>query len=535
MAADTILRGGHLITMDPARPRAAAIGIRGDRIDSIGSDEAVLATADRDTEIIDLADATVVPGLIDSHTHLELTSYSRHFWHDVRGLTPVQVVEEIDRMTRSLPPGEWIILQGTFGQVLPDKAALDDVAPEHPVAVRWSMHKFQLNSCALALSAIDRRTVAPPGARIHFDADGGPSGLIEEGWDLLRWEPPLLAPLAAAITETARSLFLCHGITTLHEIAASPTGMAAYVRLAEGQATGDTPVIPRIGLALTVAPGHQPLARTVSQVTGTGLRSGFGGPYLRLAAMKVFVDGGRDGALRSKGINADGREWGLLTRTPQHLANEVSEAVSNGVQMWIHAIGDLAQEATVTAIEQASRAHPGADHRTRIEHFGNELYDGARLERLLLAGGIPAPNPSFVFAEPDEPERRLPPDVVKYGMRTLLDAGARPPGNSDTAGAQPFACNPWFTMHCMVNRLNRNDLAIDPGEAITVEEALRSFTVDAAAGCFLTAERGSLETGKLADLAVLNKDPLSIPATELATVTATRTLVGGRTGHLART
>jgi predicted amidohydrolase YtcJ len=212
----------------------------------------------------------------------------------------------------------------------------------------------------------------------------------------------------------------------------------------------------------------------------------------------------------------------------------VRESIASGLQVWIHAIGDLAQEVAVAAIEQGSRANPGVEHRSRIEHFGNELYQFDRLKRLLEAGGIPAPNPSFVFAEPDDPERRLPPGAVKYGMRTLLDAGARPPGNSDTAGAQPFACNPWFTIHCMVNRLNRNDLVIDPGEAITVDEALRSFTVDAAAGAFLEHERGSLEVGKFADLAVLNKDPLTVPLSELSSVTSIRTIVGGRTGHLAQ-
>ena len=134
----------------------------------------------------------------------------------------------------------------------------------------------------------------------------------------------------------------------------------------------------------------------------------------------------------------------------------------------------------MTAIETLATAHPGLDHRCRIEHFGNQMYDPARLDRLVAAGGTPAPNPSFIAAEPDNPADRLPPGVVKYGMRSLLAAGARPPGNSDTAGAQPFACNPWYVLHCMVNRENRTGLVIDPGEAIIAHEALRSFTVDAA-------------------------------------------------------
>jgi predicted amidohydrolase YtcJ len=120
--------------------------------------------------------------------------------------------------------------------------------------------------------------------------------------------------------------------------------------------------------------------------------------------------------------------------------------------------------------------------------------------------------------------------VIKYGMRSLLAAGARPPGNSDTAGAQPFSCNPWYTMHCMVNRQNRSGLVIDPQEALSVTEALRGFTVDAAYGCGMEADRGSLETGKRADLAVLTEDPFSVPASRLKEVTSALTMVGGQVG-----
>jgi predicted amidohydrolase YtcJ len=344
---------------------------------------------------------------------------------------------------------------------------------------------------------------------------------VEEGWDLLGWEPPAVGPLRTSIAETARTLFLRHGITSIHEIAASRSGIAAYQQLA----TGDLPM-PRIGLALTAAPGHQPLI-DVDTFTTMGFPAGFGGPRLRLAAVKIFVDGGRDGALRSTLMHEPAGRWGVLSRTPQRLAEEVCAVVGSGAQIWIHAIGDLAQEATVTAIEQAVRAHPGIDHRTRIEHFGNELYSAQRMHRLIAAGGIPAPNPSFVFAEPDDPARRLPPGAVKYGLATLRAAGARPPGNSDTAGAQPFACNPWFTMQCMVQRANRNGLIIDPAESITLREALEAFTVDAARATFQEDVLGSITTGKYADLAVLSTDPFALPEDRISTVTSDLVMVGG--------
>jgi predicted amidohydrolase YtcJ len=466
----------------------------------------------------------VVPGLIDSHTHLELTSYSRHFWHDVRGCTPDEILDQVKSLAAKHKPGEWLIFQGTFGQELPDKAALDQAAPEHPVAVRWSMHKFQLNTAALVAAAITRATMPGPGIRINRDGAGNPTGLIEEGWDLLKLALREKPELQAAMTETARELFLRHGVTTINEIAASTSGLDALGRMTSGEE-----VLPSFGVALTARPGHQSLIRT-DDFSTAGLRTGFGNPELSLRAVKIFVDGGRDGALRSALMSGPASGWGLLTRAPGALTQEVVRAVESGLAVWVHAIGDLAQEAAVTAIENAATAYPGLEHRCRVEHFGNEMYEPGRLDRLIEAGGIPAPNPSFITAEPDDPGRRQPPGVVKYGMRSLLAAGARPPGNSDTAGAQPFSCNPWYTMSCMVNRENKSGLVIDPQEALSVEEALRGFTVDAAYGCGMENDRGSLEMGKRADLVVLTEDPFSVPKARLKEVTSALTLVSGRVG-----
>jgi|SRR5690349_21595670 predicted amidohydrolase YtcJ len=109
----------------------------------------------------------------------------------------------------------------------------------------------------------------------------------------------------------------------------------------------------------------------------------------------------------------------------------------------------------------------------------------------------------------------------------MWTSGARLPSKSDTAGAQPFACNPWFTMHSMVNRLNKNRLTIDEGEAVTVEEAIRAFTIDAACALGHEHSRGTIAPGKFADLAVLTLDPLTIPTTQLPEVTSTLCLIGG--------
>jgi predicted amidohydrolase YtcJ len=519
--ADLVLTGGRVLTMSPSRETATALAVRDGRILLVGTDEEVLATRHDGTQVIDLRGRTVVPGLIDAHTHVELTTYSRHIWTDVRGKTAGEILQTVSELAAQRAPGEWIVLQGTFGQAMPDRRELDTATSAHPVAVRWSMHKFQLNSLGLAISGITRKTIAPPGARIQRESSGEPTGLIEEGWDLLNWQPALRDVVKPAIVETLTSLFLRNGVTTVNEIVASPMGLGIYQELA------DTGTIPRMGLALTAAPGHQPLI-SATEFAALGFRSGFGNDRVRLQAIKIFVDGGRDGALRSTGMSAPAQQWGLLTRTPQTLAQEVSEAAAAGLQMWVHAIGDLAQEVAVSAIEQAAIANPGVDHRSRIEHFGNEMYDQTRLRRLVDAGGLAAPNVGFIISEPDDPAKRLPAGVTKYGVRTLKDLSGRIPGNSDTAGAQPFTCNPWFVMKCMLVRENKNGVVISPEEAIGIDDALAAFTIDAAYATKQEHETGSLEAGKLADFAVLAADPREVPAQRLDEMVTDATVIGGK-------
>jgi predicted amidohydrolase YtcJ len=518
--ADVVLKGGNILTMDDSRRVAEAVSYRAGRLLAVGSNEEVAATAYEGSTIVDLKGRTVIPGMVDAHTHVELTTYSRHFWTDVRDLHPTEVLKRITELAATRAPGEWIVMQGTFGQNLPGRRELDRAAPHHPVAVRWSMHKFQLNSAALGVSGITRRSVAPPGVRIHHESSGDPSGLIEEGWDLTDWAPPLQAALQPALQETLSELFLRNGVTSVHEVVASTAGMRAYQDLAKSG------TIPRMGLALTARPGHQALVDT-RDFSSLGFQSGFGDARCYLQAVKIFLDGGRNGAFRSSDMALPARDWGLLTRTPQALAQELAAAADAGVQTWVHAIGDLAQEGAVSAIEQVARAHPGLDHRTRIEHFANEIFDTGQLKRLVEAGGLAVPNPGFVWSEPDDPALRLPPGATKYAVRTLRDIAGRVPGNSDTAGAQPFTTNPWFVMKCMVLQQNRNGVVVSPEETCSVAEALESFTRDAAFATFQERDKGTLEVGKLADLAVLNTDPLGVSPESLDSIRTEATVIGG--------
>lgn len=515
-----ILRNCHVLTMDDHRMRAEALAVSNGVILAVGALDDVRTAAPNAREH-DLRGASVLPGFIDTHTHVEMIALSRHFWIDVRDLVESEaVVDRLRERADRLPAGEWIVGQGTFGQALPTKPQLDAAFPDRPAAVRWTMHKYVVNQAALDASGIDESTTVAPGTRLRRDADGHLTGVLEEAWDLLAIPPYATERLAPAIRESLRELFLRNGVTTVHEIGCSPGGLRAIQGLARERE------IPRIGVLLTAQPGHQPLIETsqsVMQVLGEQL----GDDRYWLQGVKIFMDGGRDGAFRTDDLagNADG--WGLLTRLYPTLVDELVTAVRAGLQVCTHAIGDLAQEIAVSAIERVHQVFPELDHRLRIEHFFNESFDTVKLERLVAAGGIAVPNPGFVFAEPDDPARRQPPGAAKYALATLDRIQGLIPGNSDTAGAQPFTTNPWFTMQCMLQLENKNGVEVNPEETVDALTALRAFTVDAAYATKQESQKGSIAPGYLADLTIVDRDPLATPAAEFDRVQTLATVVGG--------
>ena len=519
--SEYVLVNAVVRTMDEARPEAQALAVRDGRIVAVGGPE-VAGSVPPGAPVVDLGGAVVLPGFIDAHTHVEFIALARHFWVDVRGLAdPAAVVGRLREREPALGPGEWLVGQGTFGQALPGKAELDAAFPDRPVAVRWTMHKFVVNQAALDASGIDERTVVPPGMRLQLDETGRLNGVLEEAWDLLAVPSPAPEALEAALAETLASLFAANGVTTVHEIACTEAGLAGLRALARGGAA------PRIGVLVTARPGHQPL----TDVTAAAMRelaSRSGDERTWIQGVKIFLDGGRDGAFRAEELAREADRWGLLTRLYPTLVGELVTAVEAGLQVCTHAIGDLAQEVALSAIERVHLRHPDLDHRLRIEHFFNESRGTAALERLVAAGGLAVPNPGFVIAEPDDPARRQPAGADKYALRTLRRVQGMVPGNSDTAGAQPFTTNPWFTMRCMLELRNKNGVPVNPGEELTVDEALRTFTVDAAYATRQEHVKGRIAPGYLADLAVVDRDPAGLAPEQFDSVATLATVVGGR-------
>jgi hypothetical protein len=520
-AADLVLRGGRVITLDPADRVAEAVAIRGNRIVAVGSGAEMAALAGPRTRVVELAGRAVVPGFIDAHCHIEHTARFLHFYLDLHSpplpAASAAVLEAVRRRAAELPPGSWIVGQGTYGTAMPARDELDRGVPNHPVALRWSVHDVLVNRRALELAGIDRSTPDPPGGKIERGADGEPTGILREAFDLLPIPPYDPSRLREALRDTLQKVFLEQGVTTAYELPASAAGVAAYQHLEQ---RGELPI--RLQLGFTIAPGHQPLG-DLDALLATGLRTGFGNDRLRIGPIKIFVDGSGPSAATYLPDQP-----GLQMRSGETLASEVLRAHRAGWQLWIHAIGDRAQDLALDALESALATAPRADPRHRIEHLGNVWREPA-IERAERLGVIPVPTAAFMWLVPDETARGGGPPL--YPFRTLLDRGHRPPGNADTAGTQTFAINPMFSLSREVLRTNWNGVPVSPKEAVSITEALRIHTLYAAHAGFEEKEKGSIEPGKLADLVVLSRDPLTTPPERLMEIEVDLTLLDGRIAY----
>jgi predicted amidohydrolase YtcJ len=523
------LVGGRVRTFDGDDSVVEAIAIDGGRIVALGSEADAVAALPAGAPLVRLDGRTVLPGLIDAHTHLELSALAEHWWLDVRSLTPEAALERVEQTIATRAPGAWLVGQGTFGQQLPCRAELDRVAPANPVVLRQSMHLLVANSAALRAAGIDRHYGAPRGARVARDDLGEPSGVVREGFDLFPVPGPPDDEQRAQLRDHTSAMFVRRGVTTIHELPASLRGIRAWRRL---QADGELPC--RITLNPILSPGHQPTVASVEEFLELDLGADVDGAWLRFGALKLFLDGGDlDTGFGREALAASPRRWGILNFTYEEVVAILADCRRHGIQVWMHAIGDAAQEMALDAVEDVNLAFGAGDHRTRVEHIGNHLSDWAQLERMRAAGIVPVPNAVFLDQEPDDLDALLGPRARAYAYRSMIAAGLMTPGNSDTAGAQPACANPWFAIRAMVTRRNAGGTALSGDEAVDVHTAVATYTSHGAYAAFEERLKGTLEPGKLGDLAVYAADPLELDPATLDDLEADMTVVGGVVVHHA--
>jgi len=556
--ADLILRGGKVITVDSQDRIAEAVAVAGNRIMAIGTNQEISRLAGPQTRIIELHGRVLLPGFIDAHSHVEGLAESEH------AMVPIQapplkdaaaIIAKLKERAAQVPAGTWIVGQGTYNQVMPTREELDRNFPDHPVVLRWSAHDLLLNHKADAVAGLSDATPNPSGrGRIERAANGEPMILRDAGIEL-PLPQPTYRQMQKWLPESLRDFYLNRGVTTVYDMS-NPE--VAYRIYREKRDQGELPV--RMVLSYIIGPNDLLPRQTVrdeapsslgaqgvdveAALLKSGLRTGFGDDWLRLGAIKIILDGvwGTTAAVYKPVWKGSGTTWipnnyGGVNRSQEGLNKQILEAHKAGWQVWVHANGDRAQDMVLTAIEAAQKAYPREDARHRIEHFGHFLVQDPqrteeRLARMQRDHVIPSPQVSFLWRLTDVNLKE--PDVKFFPIASLIKMGFHPPNGSDTLGTQNFATNPLFAISAAVNRKTKYGSPVDPQEAISRMDAIRMCTIWAAYAGFQEKSRGSIESGKLADLVVLSGDPLTVPSEQLLDVHVDYTILDGKVAYERR-
>ena len=510
--------GGVLIdgTGRPPVKDSVAV-IDGDRIVAVGRRGEVAVPGD--AEVIDASGRTVLPGLIDAHTHFLWMGVAMIRQVDLSGAASLSdAVELVRARVAATPEGEWVMGRGWDESRWAErryitKEDLAPLSPHHPLMLtRVCGHLITLNSKALELAGITRETPDPPGGRIDRGPDGEPTGILRDARHLVEEViPPVTEEVALEGLRRACERALSLGCTGIHDAGLDAFGIGIYQSALERG-------LLKVRASLMMA---DPVFKAAADLV---VRTGFGNEMLRLGPAKLFIDGsiGARTAALFEPYADDPSTKGLVMMTPEELTERVRAAHRHGLQVAVHAIGDRGIEHALNAVEEALREAPRKGHRHRIEHC--EVPTAYQIERMRELGIVASVQPNFVgeWSGPEGLyEARLGARRLRRNnpYRLLLDEGVRVAFGSD---CMPF--NPLYGIWSAVNHPIR-------ASRITLEEAVRCYTLDAAYASFEEDLKGSVEPGKLADITILDGDLTETPADQIRDVPVYMTIVGGKILH----
>ena len=535
LSPDMILTNGAVLTADGNDTRAEAVAVYDGRIGAVGSSSDIAALADRRTRKIDLDGRTVLPGLTDPHVHfadggahMMQRIDCRDFYSNVRSIP--QIVDKIREQAAQQRPGTWVVAHGSPMQDFrmpegrfPDRRDLDEAAPDNPVAINFGAHITIANSKALELAGVDSTTPAPAGGAIEFDDDGAPTGkLVERAQFLVRNVLPQYSyeEMKEGILFAAERC-LARGITNIHDIVTNHASIRAYQELVD---EGRLPI--RVSLLIRIIEA----AIQKESLLNLGIKTGFGDDWLRIGGVKMSIDGGITGHVAKfyEPYVDDPCHEGLIRIEQDELDETVQAYHDAGHRVCIHAIGDVAMDMALRSLEKAVTANPRADHRHRVEHLGNWLVNDERLAIIKRHGILPVPNIPFMHYIWESllaciGNARL---EDSFNIRTMLDAGLQITSGSDGPAYWPL--DSLRDLGTCVSRRTWTGKTVGPEQAISIDEAIRMFTINAAYNAFEERLKGSIETGKLADFAVLAESPYDVAPETIKDIPVDMTVVDGK-------
>jgi hypothetical protein len=526
--ADLLVKNAHIITMDPGHRVASSMAVRDGRILALGEDGQLAPCASARTGVIDLQGRTVLPGLIDIHTHA--IQWTKNI---VLGMIDVgyPTVKSIPEVLKAVADGVARTKSGTwvFGANWDDaklaerryinRQDLDRVSRDNPVVlVHESGHLLVANTAALKLAGIAKDTPDPQGGVIEHDSSGEPSGIVKDNAMVLFLQfapsatPQQTEQAAKLVSEKAVEV----GLTTIHDI--EPIDLIRGYQ--DALARGDL----RIRVQFAPVIGNVPEAERLAAM---GVHTGFGNEFLKFGAVKMFADGGmgaRTVAIYPPGVIGEPNNLGVLRWKPEEMQQAQLAIAKAGWQLETHAIGDRAIDETLDSYAAVMQKLGLKDPRFRVVHCG--ISTPAIQKRLKELHVLVDGNPPFIYWIGSW-FTKYGPERVRwaYPAKSYIENGI-----VEGAGSDVFVTpiSPWWGIwSAVVRRELQSGQILAPEERITVEQALTLYTRNGAYVGFEEHEKGSLESGKFADFIVVDRDVLSVPAEELKDVQVLRTYVGG--------
>ena len=545
-APELILHHGRVVTVDARFRIAEAVAVEAGRIRAVGANAEVLALQGPETRLIDLGGQTLLPGLMDSHVHP--AAAMTEFDHEIPEMhTIADVLAYVRTRVQASQPGDLIALRQVFITRLeemryPTRAELDAAAPANPVVFSTGPDSM-LNSLALRLAKIDRHYRLPEGhpGRIETAADGEPTGLLRGFSPSIPAPRREKSPTEADTYRRTLELFRDYaaiGLTTVNDHNSSPKLLALYEKMRD---RGELPVRMRVSMALNAMALRPALQQAIDEIAKHPLTRP--DPMLQIIGVKTFLDGGM-----LTGSAWMTEPWGLSEaygiRDPEYrgeqkipterLREMVARVARTGLQFTAHSVGDAAVQTLVDVYEEVNREFPIRDSRSSITHC-NFMQPESIAKAARLGIGVDL-QPVWLHLD----GRTL---TNHFGaarmarfqpLRACFDQKLIVGGGSDHMqkigsfrSVNPY--NPWLGMWTAITRKARKlDQPVHPEHALSREEALRLYTTNNAWLLKIEHETGSVEPGKLADLILVDRDPLTCPIDDLPQTRVLKTWLGGR-------
>lgn len=546
---DMIIHGGKIITVDKNFSIAEAMTIRASRIEDVGPRNDLLTRKGANTEIIDLQGATVLPGLIDSHTHPNGAAMTE-FDHPIPDMETIEDVLAYFRdRARVVPEGEWIDLQQVFitrlrEQRYPSRAELDKAAPRHPAIFRTGPDA-SMNTLALKRCGIDKNFKIPDGVpgKIEKDANGEPTGIlrtysnytkIETSRGKRATEPDYLSRLTQLFSD-----YNSVGITTIGDRASDLNALGRYEKLRDsGQITV------RISASYQIAT-LGPIEKIQQRIREVAKHPLFTnpGPMLRIVGIKTFLDGGmltgsaymqRPWGTSTIYSITDPNYRGTLFIPRERLLPIVLTTALEGLQFTAHSVGDGAVHTLLDVYREVDQTLAIRNTRPCITHCN--FMSREAVDALANLGVVADIQPAWLYLDTRTLAAQFGYARMRYfqPLKSLFDAGAIVGGGSDhmqkigsLRSINPY--NPFLAMHTAITRKARwYNGTLHPEEALSREQAIRFYTINNAFLLFREKQIGSLEPGKFADFIILDRDLLTCPVDDILRAEVRAAYLGGK-------